>query len=225
MKPTVKKFIPILETILKQAMTEEELYQSYFRKECWSVEEFMCLMVGITPKRYNNVLEGNSATSPTDMKKCSKANSLAQHLLQLAREQPRAKYLHLNLNLTMTAWKFIRLIAMNEIPLRFGFFKNLPLNLKEIYLEFQPINVILRIKSKFAEEYHRAFYKHEVEWLLEINPDLTPKEIYSHPHMLEVRKAFKDRAGKHVHYANRTIKAWIAKVKKSGVGRPKKRTK
>jgi len=214
-----------LNEVLKQSLSEERLYRSYFHQEFWTVEEFAALMAGLTPEKYRAILDGKLPPTPKDMDRCSQANKLGLKFAKMTQAPPYEKGVLVDQEVAMTPWRFLRWVALNTIPMRVGFFKRLPFYLMETYLKFQPADVILSTQSKLSREYHRALYLQKAEQLLEEEPDLTPTEIYRDPRMKGIQQSFVDHGGKHISYKRRTIiESWLPKLIKRAVGRPKKPT-
>lgn len=210
----------ILGKVLRQCVPEEELYKSYCQKELWTPYEFAALMGGLSPPRCQAILEGTATDiTPEELKKIKISNQVLKKLFR--RKVTEKKSETLKKDAVMTAWRFIKLAVLEEIPFRFGFFKHLPPYLMEIYLEFQPADVALRTSPTWSKRYHFALYKRRAEELLADNPRLTAREIYRRTK--GVRDTFVNASGYRVSYAKRTItESWHPKIQKSPRGRPRK---
>lgn len=101
------------------------------------------------------------------------------------------------------------------------FFEHLPLTLKELYFEFQPINSALRTAPRYSRAYHEAYYlDHARRHIDGIRPKPSPTEIYNDPHMQNVQRYIRELGG---NYKKRTIvESWLPKIQKHPRGRPKK---
>ncbi len=123
----------------------------------------------------------------------------------------------------MSHWRFIKWIAMNNIPIKVRFFDNLPLYLVEIYLEFQPDYASLRTKPRQSRAYREALYlKNAREIMNKSSCRLSREDTYSHPRMQNVLRQIRGFGGR---YTKRTITgSWLSKLEELRRGRPKKST-
>lgn len=214
--------------------SEERIYQSYFNRDFWTIDEFSALIAGLTPENYKNGTKGTATVSDLIFsERMAFANKIfGQFLddlekspsvfLDEVKKTPNQKEFIITENFGfLSCWKFIKWIALNDIPMKRRFFEALPLILKELYVEFQPFAVALRTKSYYSRAYHEALYLEHAKVLLD-ESTLTPKELYDHPRMQNVLRTIRGLEG---HYTKRTIlESWLPKVIECKRGRPRKGT-
>lgn len=213
---------------LRQAMLpplEEEIYLAAIRQALWSIDQFAALMGGLTPENYKNGTKGSTQiTDDQFIKREAYATKVFSQFLDYMEETSAVRdFVISDEHMFMSSWKFIKWIAENNIPMKKRFYTTLPLALKELYIEFQPISTALRTQPHYSRAYHEALYLQHAEELLEEFPSLTPKEIYQNPRMENVLRSLRSKNG---HYKKRTIlESWLPKLMKRERGRPKKPSK
>ncbi len=203
--------------------SEEAVYQSAFKTEMWLLREFCALMGGLSPERYKQIreeVEGNF--SKVDLRQFLYANKIcSQFVRQFQEVYLTEKISVVDGEFCMSAWKFIKWIAMNNIPMKEQFFKALPLYLMELYFEFRPESTILRTASKRSLTYHRALYQRNAQRLIKNSTRrLSRKEIYEHPEMQSTLQYLRKLECK---CKPRTIQNfWLGKLEDLKPGRPPK---
>lgn len=137
---------------------------------------------------------------------------------------PLDEFMLLGDNLGMSAWKYIKWVAENELPITKGFFQRLPFDLMEIYLYFHPSNSPLSAKPRDCREFHKALYLKHVDELQKLfSKRLSNTEIWENPQMLNLLRSFKKRDGSLANYKKRTVtESWLRNSEKRPIGRPKK---
>lgn len=70
------------EKVLGVPLPEEILYQSHFKQEFWSLEEFCALMGGLSPERFKAISECKAENiTKLDIKQFSDAHKVLKHFL------------------------------------------------------------------------------------------------------------------------------------------------
>jgi hypothetical protein len=212
------------EKVLGVPPSEEVLYHEHFQKAIWSLEDFCALMGGLSPQKYKEIIEKKFEypATPSDFRCLEDAQKIQRKFIKHFGEIFLTDKIHIaNGHCYMTPWKFVKWLAMNNIPIKDRFLDALPLYLVEIYLEFQLINFPLRARSSRSRVYHETLYLKNAREISQTSPRrLSRKEIYSHPRMQEVLRQIRNLGG---HYNERTITdVWLAKLENCPRGRPKK---
>lgn len=218
------KNIDRISKILDSFMSPQDIFERYCKKEFWTATEFACLMAGILPDRYEEIMD---ETGPNDisMKEFSKVKeaNIFQEMLLLDLKGRKFKDFHFTNDNKMLSlsWKYIQWIAANEIPMKKHFYSSLPLVLKSLYFEFHPMNNILRKSQPHKREYHEALFLTFAQELMEKKGrKMSPSEIYNHPSTKIVIANIRKLGGK---YKKRTyLEGWLPKLVKNKKGRPKK---
>lgn len=208
-----------------QPPPEEELYKAAINKTLWSIDEAAALIAGLTRENYKNGSKGSMTVSEEEFRKREDyaTTIFSQMLDDLEKKKTLVKFIPIEDRIYFSPWRYIKWVAENEVKMHKRFFNELPLSLMELYFEFQPINIALRTASKHSRGYHEALYLKHAEEILETSPDLSPSEIYRHPHMQNVGRYIRELGGK---YKKRTIlESWLPKIINSFIGRPKKNKK
>ena len=217
-----------LQAALEEGMSDEQFFAYLFTKKFWTAHEFACLMAGITPQELQKLLEVDSSQiTQEQIKRVKRVNITEKRLITYTKRAQKVLLDEWNLidgKPCMTPWKFIKWIAMNELPITKGFAMRLPLYLLEIYLYFLPDNNPLRNKPRDCREVHRAIYlEHAKELQKEHTRRLTYEEIYANPRMLNKLRSFKKHDGSPANYKKRTVTdSWLPTLEKRPRGRPKK---
>lgn len=210
------------EKILGVPPSEEIIYHSAMQQKLWTIDEFAALMGGLTPENYKAGNKGTSnITDELFAKRETDATKIFSRFLEdMEKAEMSRDFILTDKNMYMSSWRFIKWVAINDIPMKKRFFNALPFELKELYFEFQPISVALRTQSPHSRAYHEALYLEHAQKLLDKLPLLTPKEIYKHPYMENIRQTIRNLGGT---YTSRTIRElWLPKLIKNSRGRPKK---
>lgn len=211
------------EKILGIPPSEEVLYQSHFKSDLWSLEEFCALMGGLSPERHKAISEHKAENiTQVDIKRLADAHKIFKQFLRHFEEVYTTEKMHeVNGDFYMTPWKFIKWIAMHEIPIKERFFDSLPLYLMEIFFEFGSTNTSLRTQPQWSRAYHEAYYLKNAQLVIHASSQrLSRNAIYSHPRMQDVLRQVRQLGG---HYTKRTITdIWLAKLEECKRGRPKK---
>ena len=206
--------------ILTNNYSEDELYKNYFSKDFWTIKQFSALAVNISPEKHKKLIESKKKLSACDVSKILKALELENKLLDQIVTQKIKNFHSSGKDIIIPTWYFIKWVAENKIPITYNFFKSLPFDLMQLYIEFQPINIMLRTKPNFSRDYHEAYYlKHAKE--LTYNNPMTNEQIFQNPKMQNVMRYIRDLGGS---YKKSTIiKSWLPKLDpKRQKGRPKK---
>lgn len=201
--------------------SEHNDYKAYFHNNYWALDHYAALLAGLNPDCYKY---GKSVDLPDkEFKKRSKqATRLFFQLLEDIEKQNWRKkdLLPADNGVYVSSWRCIKWAAQQQILFHPLFFKHLPLHLKELYFEFQPMNDALRTSSRHTRAWHEAYYLDHVRRITEWSPrKLPPSEIYNHSHMQDIQRYIRELGG---HYKKRTILGWIAKQDDRSRGRPKK---
>jgi hypothetical protein len=209
-------------------MTEEELYTSLINKKIWTIQEFACLVVGITPRKLKKMMGCTSSQiTKEEVKRVRFVRKIMHRLITGDKGSLRVRvddFLPGSDEPCMSSWKFIKWLAENERPMMARFIRRLPLDLLEMYLFFLPSNSPLRTKSRYSREYHRAVYLERAKDLKKRSAQqLTHDEIYREKGMLNLLRAFEKSKGVPANYKKRTITgSWLPRLEKRQRGRPKK---
>lgn len=206
-----------------EAVIPSELnnFKAYLHKHLWTLDQFASLMAGLNPDCYRS---GRSIDLPEKeyRKRSNQATRFLQYLLEDIEKQNWHKkdLLTVEEMIYVSAWRCIKWAARQQISIHILFFEHLPLYLKELYFEFQPINDALRNASRYSRAYHEAYYLDHVRRITEWSPKkLSPTEIYKHHHMQNIQRYIRELQG---NYKRRTILGWISKQEDRPRGRPKK---
>jgi hypothetical protein len=219
---------PVLQGVLDAFMTEKERLVALCNKKTWTTHEFACLMVGIHPQEEKKLLEGTSSQiTKEQFKKVKSVGKIMRRLTSYTKgtlKVPFDEFMLLGDKLGMSAWKYIKWVAENELPITRGFFQRLPFDLMELYLYFQPSNSPLRTKTRDCREFHKALYLKRAEELQKLSPKrLSNTEIWKNPQMLILVRSFNKRDGTPANYKKRTVtESWLRNQEKRPRGRPKK---
>lgn len=215
-----------MDIILKNLNPDfEKEFNNYLIKEFWSIDELSALSYRMLPHRYKEIVNNkfyDKHLSKNDRNKIAAAKRLKTRLLyDINSNNSKYVYLGKEEEENITSWKCIKWLAENQIPIDNLFFKALSFTLMELYFEFQPMNTALRNKRKDSRGYHEALYlKHAEELMKKENRQMSPTELYKHPHMKNVQRSIRDLKG---YYKESTIlKSWLPKLfPKRQKGRPK----
>lgn len=224
---TVKTPQKTISELLALHITEEELYESYFKKELWSITELAALMSGISPEKLNTIHERQTGDA-RDFEHYKCATDIQRMVLDaIENDLPIKHFFPAEEGIALSPWRFIKWLAIKQVPLKIGFFRALPLYLIELYEEFQPINSILMTCPKWRREYHRALYlKHAEEIVLNSKKRMTRNEIWNHPQLKLLQNTFKGQNGDKATYSKRTItESWLRAIDPKKRGRPRKQKK
>jgi hypothetical protein len=196
-------------------------YKAYLHNQYWALDQCAALLAGLNPDCYTH---GRSIHLPEkEFKKRSKrATQLFHQLLEDIEKQNWRKkdLLPAGEAVYVSAWKCIKWVAQERIFFHSLFFEHLPLHLKELYFEFQPINVALRTASRYSRAHQEAYYLDHVRRITEWSPQkLPPTVIYNDAHMQDIQRYIRELGG---NYKKRTILGWISKEENRPRGRPKK---
>ncbi len=201
---------------------EADIYQSHMKQALWSIDEFSALMAGLTPENYKKGTKGSTLiTDEIFVKREAFATQIfSQFLDYMGKNHVLEDFTTTDENMYMSSWKFIKWIALHNIPLKNRFFNSLPFTLMELFIEFQPINVDLRTAPLRSLAYHKALYLQHAQKLLKENPDLKPMQIYKDPRMQNIQRYIRELGG---NYKKRTfLDSWLPEIIVSPIGRPKK---
>ena len=202
--------------------TEDDRYKAYFKEELWSLEEFACLMAGTIPEVYQGILAKNEIyMNLKNIKRALEANKIIRRFLSEIEEIRVTERIRDDQNYAMSAWRFMKWVAVKDLPIKQRFLDALPLTLFEIFLEFSPESSPLHTKPKSSQSYHRALYLKAAQSLIrKFEYRLSRDEIYEHPRMQSALRQIRALGG---HYKKRTItEAWLAQLEDRKRGRPKK---
>lgn len=202
--------------------SEEQIYQAAMQQKLWTIDEFAALMGGLTPENYKVGSKGIAKmTDEVFAKREAAATKIfSQFLDDMEKTTIARDFILADKSMYMSAWKYIKWVAINNIPMKKRFFNALPFELMELYFEFQPTSIALRTQSHYSRAYHEALYLEHAEKLIKQFPLLTPKDIFKHPHMENIRRMIRDLGGR---YTQRTLReSWLPKLIKKTRGRPKK---
>lgn len=210
----------ILWKVLTQNLSEDELYKSYFNKNFWTLDQFLALIVGLTPEKFNALIKFNKTFNEEEENKIYEALDIKEKFISDV-EYKKIKYIQfIEETIEISPWKYIKWAAENEIPIIYKFFKCLPLYLMELLIEFQPMNTDLRLMPMHRREYHRALYLQHAEELIE-NIPMTNEQIFQNEKMQNVLRYIRELGG---NYKKSTIiKSWLPQLHPTRKkGRPKK---
>jgi hypothetical protein len=216
-----------MDIILKNLNPDfEKEYYDHMIKELWSTDEFSALTQRLSPRYYKEIVDENfdlEQLSNNKRKQALTAMQLNNKLLLDIRNEKIENVHYIEKETLVSAWKCIKWLAENQIPIKKMFFKALPLSLMELYLEFQPMNAALRNKNIFSRDFHEAYYLKNAKKLIKINCNpMTLTEIYNHPYMKNnIQRQIRKLKG---NYKKSTIiKSWLPKLfPKRKKGCPKK---
>ncbi len=216
--------VSLVERFVKamQPPTEDSIYKESLMGSLWSIDQFAALIAGLTPENYERGERGDTQISENVYAKREvyATKVFDQFLDQFRSGTVPQGYVASDNRIWMSPWRYIKWIAENNILINKRFFNELPLSLMELYFEFQPIPMALRVASKHSRAYHMALYLKHAEALLKEQPDLTPIQVYRHPRMEHVERYIRELGGR---YKKRTItESWLPKVIDSKRGRPPK---
>ncbi len=222
--------------------SEDTDYHSYIHKKNWTLQNFSALFSGLNPDIYTQFLSrGPKNFSPSEIKKITQALTIEKSLhddiedigKKLDKNQPlniclEKIYQWIRLddnNFWMSSWKFIAWAAMKNLSCHGRCLEALSLDLLEIYLEFQPLNTILRTKSTNSQEYHRAYFIKTMQEFIKIqviDSTMTNQNLYHLPYVQQLL----DRIAK-LHEGNRykkstILQSWLPAARLQSIGRPKK---
>lgn len=205
-----------------QPLPEDHFYKEALMQSMWSIDQFAALIAGLTPENYKRGERGDTQISG---KVYAKREAYATKVFRQFLDQfkngtaPRGWAASDN-RIWMSSWRYIKWVSENDIPMNQRFFNELPLSLMELYFEFQPIHIALRVASKRSRAYHIAFYLKHAEELLKELPGLTPTQVYRHPRMENIERHIRELGGR---YKKRTIiESWLPKIIDLKRGRPPK---
>jgi hypothetical protein len=233
-RPTIVAKEENILDLLSLNPSEPTLYKSYFKTELWSLQEFAALAVGITPDLYKNMANKHTTeVTKTNFTNFARANDILGLLVEDLRNETKSIGLDLLKNAIRTSdppklnkvymlpWSFLKWAAIREIGLVGRFIKCLPLHLKQLYLEFRPVDYILRSCSPREREYHQAYYLRHAEHVINTSPiRLTRTALYNHPEMQNALRLIRKWGG---HYSKRAITdKWLSKLENLKRGRPRK---
>jgi len=211
--------------IFRHAESEEGIYQSYFKMEFWSLEEFAALAAGITPELFLSTEHTKELVLTKNQKKqVQLAFEIVHSFLRYFKEHPEESVMFIKGSPYMTPWRFIKWMSMNQIAARGRFFLSLPMSLLEVCQEFQPLDTAIRTTSKFCTRHHKALYLKRARQLISSSPRrLSRDEIYHDPSMMSLLRSFKKDSGKFANYKKRTVTdSWLKEIDPCVRGRPKK---
>lgn len=233
-RPTIVTEEENIMELLSLNPSEPTLYKSYFRKELWSLQEFVALAAGITPELYKHMVNKRTTeVTHTNFDRFKTANINLARLVEDLVDETRSIGLDLLKNgirtadtpslntVYMPSWCFLKWAAIRKVGLVGRFVECLPLQLKQLYIEFRPIESILRTCLRRDREYHQAYYLKHAEHVIRTNPHrLTRTELYNHPEMQNALRMIREWGGK---YTKRVITdKWLPKIEKLKRGRPRK---
>ncbi|MBB64049.1 MAG: hypothetical protein CMO81_03205 [Waddliaceae bacterium] len=201
-----------------------ELYQAYFREEIWTLKEFGALTAGLTPDRLWEIEQKQGINpSPLEVKQASAALGTCISLMDYKKGCMEKKASGTGETIWMTCWQYIKWLAESNTPIRTKFFRELPMHLMEVYLEFTSPDQVLRTKRETSRLYHKTLYlKHASELMKSSETRLSRKQIYDHPAMQAIMDQFQTPQGGRASYKYRTItSSWLAEIDKQKRGRPK----
>jgi hypothetical protein len=198
-------------------------YKAYLHNHLWSLDQCAALMAGLNPGCYK---KGKSVEllEKEHNKRAQVATRFFHQLLDDIEKGNWRKHdlISIGDSIYVSAWKCIKWIAQQQILTDKLFFEYLPLPLKELYFEFQPINTALRTASRRSRAYHEAYYLDHAQKLKDWSgrKKLSPTEIYNNPHMQNVQRYIRELGG---NYKQRTfVESWLQKLEERSRGRPKK---
>lgn len=218
----------LITEILNSLKTEDEIYLSYFKEELWTIKEFAALMAGITPLKFDLLHDPkNLKMTYQDFDQYKRANKIFGRFVKDLKKISQEKTYFKEEGMSLTPWRYLKWVAMNQIPIVKRFRQALPLHLIEVFSEFRPIEQQLKISPRYHREHHKALYqKSALSVLKKSHKKMTRQEIYNDPHMEYVRRTFKDSNGKQVSYKKRTlVEVWLAEIDPKKRGRPQKSKK
>ncbi len=197
-------------------------FKAYLHEHFWSLDQCAALMAGLNPDCYKR---GYSVELPE--KEHNKRAGLATHFFNLLLDDidkgnwRKHDLISKDDSIYASAWKCVRWIAQQQIVIHNLFFEYLPLTLKELYFEFQPINSALRTAPLHSRDRHEAYYLNHAQKLIDWSGrKLSPTKIYNDPHMQNVQRYIRELGG---NYKKRTIvESWLPKLQKRSRGRPGK---
>lgn len=216
--------VSLVERFVKamQPLPEDHFYKEALMQSMWSIDQFAALMAGLTPENYERGEKGNTLISE---KVYAKREAYAtkvfrQFLDQFKSSKAPRGWVTSDNRIWMSSWRYIKWVVENDIPMNQRFFNELPLSLMELYFEFQPTHIALRVASKHSRAYHMAYYLKHAEKLLKEQPDLTPIQIYRDPRMEHIERYIRELGGR---CKKRTItESWLPKLIDLKRGRPRK---
>lgn len=205
---------------------EKQEYKKYFTRPLWSVEEFGALMFGMTHQEFKKLEKSESELrNPKIFKKVLGASKLMTKFCKsLIKDKNIEGCCFFENSAYFSPWRFIQWVALNSISIRKRFAKELPLQLLEIYLFFQPGNIKTLAQGKNLRNFHHLLYINHAKEILEKHPNITREELYQRCIPVEIQ--FKNAHGERFKYKKRTLKYdWLKVVHKLPQGRPKKQRK
>ena len=216
----LKNTHPILHQAIIKNLTEEERFRHSCSCPDWTSEGFSALIALMSPELFRQSLTSNNLSAETIDQLREALNLRGKLLIDLKKERP-IDYVISGNDIIMPAQNYIKWAASNKIPLKWKLIKNLPNTLVSTFLEFQPVNIVLRTGYKYSREYHRAYYLQKAEELMEREGrEMTPTEIYKHPYMQNVLRYLRELSCD----AKRRIivERWLPKICNCKRGRPPK---
>jgi len=214
-----------LSRLLTSTKTNDEIYDSYFKEDLWTVNEFVALMVEITPAQYEELNDPeNDNVNYKDFAKYKLANQLLGRFVKDFKKNYHKEFRLIREKLLMTPRKFLKWVAMNQIAIKKRFLDALSISQLEVLLENQPLDIAIKTKPSWYSGYHKAIFQKNALGIIEKSKrKMTRDEIYHHPVLDNLRRTFKNKKGEQIRYKKRTITdVWLAEIDPRDRGRPPK---
>jgi len=211
---------------------EEDRYQSFFKKDLWSIDEFGALICGLDPTRLEEIRNEEALTHTLEEEqKATNAVRITKQFLtdfiETFKENPLATKF-IGDDFYLSSGRYIRWIVEKNIKMSGRFLKSLPLNLLELIEAFSPVNTNLRNANIYTSKYHRAKLEvHVIALLRRIAPKKTHHvQIYNDPSIQNVLHSFKSCPNGRKWYQKKyVIQDWITPLNKNCPrGRPPKKS-
>jgi len=210
--------------------SESDMYKEYFTRGSWNINEFVALLISVTPKNFENLRKIAPGELPSNiLEKLGHADEVRQKFSEYADKELSEHAFFSNGNTYFSLWRYVKWLASQRIKVTKKFYKHLPYSLMEQFQEFHPGNLALRTKSIRSREYHRAKYQEQAQLILKNSEkEMTHAEIDQHPILQKLLDSFQRQQiigadGKPTRrYKERTRLRWISAINPKKRGRPPK---